>query len=118
MSSGANETKSGLNEGETGRERSDKLHEAGEHVDALPPSEKDPMHKEILLDADLMNDAIYGENTEHEMSLWQSAKSHPMACLWAFIMCFTIVSTPQTWSLLHLESDLSSTRSWNRLTCF
>ncbi|KAL6872197.1 general substrate transporter [Trichoderma novae-zelandiae] len=46
---------------------------------------------EILGNHDLMNDAFNGENREHEMGVWQAVKSHPWACLWAFIMCFTIV---------------------------
>ena len=24
-------------------------------------------------------------------ALWEAAKTHPMACFWAFLMCFTIV---------------------------
>jgi hypothetical protein len=49
-------------------------------------------HDHILVDPELMNDAFDGENHEHEQSVWQAAKSHPWACLWAFTMCFTIVS--------------------------
>jgi SP family general alpha glucoside:H+ symporter-like MFS transporter len=58
----------------------------GEQVDTLYP--------EILVNPDLMGDAVDGENREHEMGMWAAAKSHPWACLWAFIMCFTIVSLP------------------------
>jgi SP family general alpha glucoside:H+ symporter-like MFS transporter len=47
---------------------------------------------EILVNKDLMNDAFDGENQEHEEGVWASAKAHPWACFWAFIMCFTIVS--------------------------
>lgn len=47
---------------------------------------------DTLDDKDLMNEAFQGENAEHEMGLWESAKAHPMACVWAFIFCFTIVS--------------------------
>lgn len=39
-----------------------------------------------------MNYAVDGENREHEMGAWEAIKGHPWACLWAFIMCFTIVS--------------------------
>src|SRR4051812_33807425 len=49
-------------------------------------------HSEVLVNPDLMNDAVDGENREHEEGMWASFKSHPWACLWAFIMCFTIVS--------------------------
>ena len=47
---------------------------------------------EVLVNTDLMNDAFDGENREHQMSTWAAIKSHPWACLWAFTMCFTIVS--------------------------
>ncbi|KAJ5247414.1 hypothetical protein N7468_002397, partial [Penicillium chermesinum] len=46
---------------------------------------------ETLKNEDLMNDAFAGEIREHEMGTWESVKTHPWACLWAFIMCFTIV---------------------------
>ncbi|KIW57762.1 hypothetical protein PV05_02322 [Exophiala xenobiotica] len=48
-------------------------------------------HSGIVINPDLMNDAVDGENREHQEGLWASVKSHPWACLWAFIMCFTIV---------------------------
>ena len=47
---------------------------------------------EVLVNSDLMNDAVDGENHEHAEGIWAGFKSHPWACLWAFIMCFTIVS--------------------------
>ena len=47
---------------------------------------------EVLANNALLNDAYDGENREHAMGLWAAAKSHPKACFWAFIMCFTIVS--------------------------
>ena len=61
-------------------------------VDTDDPKEKNYRHSEILVNPDLMSDAFHGENREHEMGLWETAKNYPMACLWAFIMCFTIVS--------------------------
>ncbi|CAM1508689.1 Fc.00g055370.m01.CDS01 [Cosmosporella sp. VM-42] len=51
----------------------------------------DILHSEVLANRDLMSDAFDGENREHEMGMWAAAKSHPWACLWAFLMCFTIV---------------------------
>ncbi|KAK8067642.1 hypothetical protein PG996_006754 [Apiospora saccharicola] len=51
----------------------------------------DILHAEVLASSDLMNDAFDGENHEHSQGLWESIKSHPKACAWAFIMCFTIV---------------------------
>jgi len=52
----------------------------------------DVLHEEVLVNEDLMNDAIDGENEEHAMGIWTAVKTHPWACLWAFTMCFTIVS--------------------------
>jgi SP family general alpha glucoside:H+ symporter-like MFS transporter len=50
------------------------------------------MQSDILVDKELMINAYDGENAEHEETVWEAAKTHPMACLWAFIFCFTIVS--------------------------
>lgn len=52
----------------------------------------DVLNSEVLVNTDLMNDAVDGENREHAMGVWEAVKGHPWACLWAFIMCFTIVS--------------------------
>lgn len=49
-------------------------------------------HSEVLADKDLMTHAFESENREHEMGMWEAVKKHPMACLWAFTFCFTIVS--------------------------
>ncbi|CAK3867816.1 maltose permease [Lecanosticta acicola] len=53
--------------------------------------EKDVFHSEVLVDQDLMNNAFEAETKEHQQGVWEAAKSHPMACFWAFIFCFTIV---------------------------
>ena len=50
-------------------------------------------HSELLVDANLMSNAYDAENREHEMSVTEAVKTHPMACFWAFIFCFTIVSS-------------------------
>ena len=68
------------------------LHQDDSHVEVEDLKEKSIRHSEVLVNADLMTEAYRGENDEHEMSLWESVKSHPMACMWAFIFCFTIVS--------------------------
>lgn len=71
------------------------LHDGDEHPvveEDLKKGNKDVLHHEVLGDSDLMNEAFHGENAEHEQGLWESAKNHPMACIWAFIFCFTIVS--------------------------
>jgi hypothetical protein len=57
--------------------------------------------EKVLDDADLLNDAFAGENKEHEMGVWEAAKQHPWACLWAFTMCFTIVSRTLVLSIFH-----------------
>lgn len=59
------------------------------HHSAL--DEKNTLHSELLVDSDLMELAYDAENAEHEMSAWTAVKTHPMACFWAFLMCFTIV---------------------------
>ena len=41
----------------------------------------------------LLNEAYHAENLEHEQGVWDAVKKHPKACFWAFIMCFTIVSS-------------------------
>jgi SP family general alpha glucoside:H+ symporter-like MFS transporter len=48
--------------------------------------------QEVMADKELMSDAFNAETREHEMGLWEAVKDHPMACFWAFIFCFTIVS--------------------------
>jgi len=49
---------------------------------------------DVIISADLMDDAVQGENREHNMGMWQAVKDHPWACFWAFTMSFTIVSFP------------------------
>lgn len=72
--------------------------------DAYRQGSKVDVHQsEVLADSDLMNDAVDGENREHAQGLWAAVKTHPMACIWAFIFCFTIVSSitfPATWVTL------------------
>lgn len=60
--------------------------ERGTHVDILSTDVK------VIDNVELLNDAFEGENAEHGEGLWASAMKHPMACIWAFMMCFTIVS--------------------------
>lgn len=76
------------------------------HVDRMDPEiqEKHNHQAEVMTDKDLMTDAQNAENREHEMGLWEAVKDHPMACFWAFIFCFTIVSlgAPRPSPLTHL----------------
>jgi SP family general alpha glucoside:H+ symporter-like MFS transporter len=62
----------------------------------IEPKDESPkgvvVNSEVLVDGDLMGDAVNGENREHEMGVWEATKTHPWACFWAFVMCFTIVS--------------------------
>jgi SP family general alpha glucoside:H+ symporter-like MFS transporter len=53
---------------------------------------------EVLDDKELMSDAQNAENREHDMTIWEAVKDHPMACFWAFIFCFTIVSSSALWA--------------------
>lgn len=62
------------------------------HVEVNDLKEKNIRGSEVLVDSNLMNDAFQGENREHEMGMWEAVKLYPMACTWAFIFCFTIVS--------------------------
>jgi hypothetical protein len=61
-----------------------------------------------------MNNAYEAENREHEMGLWEAVKDHPMACFWAFVFCFTIVST---YAREATRLTANSARSWNPSTC-
>lgn len=85
----------------------------------------DIFHNEVLASSDLMNDAFEGENAEHSEGIWTAFKSHPWACFWAFVMCFTIVSFSTTvdrqilccfWHGTAADTILP-VRSWNRSTC-
>lgn len=82
------------------------------HVDS-DLGEKDRKHSVVLDDPNLLSSAYDGENREHQMGVWEAVKLHPMACFWAFIFCFTIVS------LIHRISDtqLTANRSWSPSTC-
>jgi SP family general alpha glucoside:H+ symporter-like MFS transporter len=63
------------------------------HIDAVGDDirEKD-YQAEVLEDKDLMTDAQNAENREHDMTMLEAVKNYPMACFWAFVFCFTIVS--------------------------
>ena len=76
---------------------------------------EDIHHSEVLANRDLMSDAFDGENREHEMGLWKAAKLYPWACLWAFIMCFTIVSLFS--HPYFAVQQLMPIRSWSLSTC-
>jgi hypothetical protein len=73
-------------------------HHDGEKVDRGMAGDVDELQKhnvhqsEVLVDANLMSNAFDAENREHEMGVMEAVKMHPMACFWAFIFCFTIVS--------------------------
>lgn len=71
---------------------------------------------EDLVDQDVMLNAFDGENREHEMGMWEAAKKHPMACIWAFTFCFTIVSCWRT--IISCRTSTNIHRLWNHLICF
>ncbi|ORY09151.1 maltose permease [Clohesyomyces aquaticus] len=60
-------------------------------VEADELQKRNVHQSEILVDAQLMTNAYEAENREHEMGVCDVVKTHPMACFWAFIFCFTIV---------------------------
>lgn len=104
---------------------SEKHHDSSDENDGVVRrgSKIDVQASEVLADSDLLHDAYDGENREHAMGLWEAAKTHPKACAWATIMCFTIVSrSPRTAGNPHFldgtGANLDSTRSWKRSTCF
>lgn len=70
-----------------------------DHVDAEIQEKQMHTSEAVLGDSNLMQDAFQAENREHEMTLWEAVTDHPMACFWAFVFCFTIVSTAR-----HLQS--------------
>lgn len=61
-----------------------------QHVDIVEKGSTG--HGDVLANPDVMHDAFDGEAREHDMTLWDAVQTYPMACFWAFIMCFTIVS--------------------------
>lgn len=60
-----------------------------QHVDIVEKGSTG--HGDVLANPDVMHDAFDGEAREHDMTLWDAVQTYPMACFWAFIMCFTIV---------------------------
>jgi SP family general alpha glucoside:H+ symporter-like MFS transporter len=38
------------------------------------------------------SEAVTAENLEHSMTMIEAVKAYPMACFWAFVVSFTIVS--------------------------
>lgn len=70
-------------------------HEAA-HVDLVDSHEKHEKgvigNDHLLVNQDALASAYDAENREHSMGVWEAVKLHPMACFWAFLFCFTIVS--------------------------
>jgi SP family general alpha glucoside:H+ symporter-like MFS transporter len=78
-----------------------KANEAGiQHIDSNEDAQVGEKgqygHTDVLRDEELLNEAYRAENAEHAMGLWEAVKTHPMACMWAFLMAFTIVSCEDT----------------------
>lgn len=73
----------------------DETFAVGEKVAA---DKADVLHSDVLINQQLMDDAVDGENREHEMSMLAAVKQYPWACFWGSVMCFTIVSPfPRIW---------------------
>ncbi|KFY79454.1 hypothetical protein V499_01583 [Pseudogymnoascus sp. VKM F-103] len=66
----------------------DETFAVGEKVAA---DKADVLHSDVLINQQLMDDAVDGENREHEMSMLAAVKQYPWACFWGSVMCFTIV---------------------------
>lgn len=75
-------------------------------------------HAEVLANPELMNDAFDAEQREHEQGTWAAAKSHPWACFWAFVMCFTIVSYSHEPPMSQFANMTCLCRLWSRSICF
>jgi SP family general alpha glucoside:H+ symporter-like MFS transporter len=74
-----------------------KTNEAGiQHIDSNEDAQVNEKgqygHNDVLRDEDLLNEAYRAENAEHQMGLWEAFKTHKLACMYAFLMAFTIVS--------------------------
>lgn len=59
-------------------------------------NEQGVVQHETLDDKELLAASYEAETRENEMGVWEAVKEHPMACFWAFVFCFTIVSTTIT----------------------
>lgn len=68
-------------------------------------NEQGVAHHETLTDKELLQASYEAETRENEMGVWEAVKDHPMACFWAFVFCFTIVST------IVLRTEFSLTQS-------
>lgn len=55
-------------------------------------NEQGVVQHETLSDKELLAASYEAETRENEMGVWEAVKDHPMACFWAFVFCFTIVS--------------------------
>lgn len=81
------------------------LDEKTAHADHPEVLADAPSHAEHAYDLDdtakasaYKADAVEAENAEHAMGVIDAIKAYPMASFWAFIMSFTIVSTPRAHS--------------------
>lgn len=59
-------------------------------------------------------DAVEAENAEYSMTVLEAVKAYPMACFWAFVMSFTIVSCPFCSKIRSADSC----RLWNPMMYF
>lgn len=70
----------------------DELRKAAEAGAVFEKESGVPLKVEVLGDKSALETAYDAENAEHEMKTWEAVKKYPMACAWASLMCFTIVS--------------------------
>lgn len=63
-----------------------------QEIEVQQADEKNFERDLVSNDKDLMNEAFAAEDAEHNMGMLEAVRAYPMACFWAFIMAFTIVS--------------------------
>lgn len=83
------------------------------HLEEKYPQEKGDVEvRHVDKVGDNTAEAMEAEAAEHNMGLMEAVRAYPMACFWAFVMSFTIVSSRYAFR------PLTPRRSWSRLTCF
>jgi hypothetical protein len=76
-------------------------------------NEQGVAHHETLDDKDLLQASYEAETRENEMGVLEAVKDHPMACFWAFVFCFTIVS----WLVPEMTTAADRFRLWSPSIC-
>jgi SP family general alpha glucoside:H+ symporter-like MFS transporter len=64
----------------------------GDEINEKARAQQDAPDHNALIDKEILGEASRGEELAHNLITWDAAKTHPVACFWAFFICFTIVS--------------------------